>query len=76
VFYTQLESGNYEGPSKVLVASRELMNGNKLRLFLLDLSFIGWHFLTIFSFGLVYIYLLPYQTTARLIFYRNITKNS
>ncbi|HFH6678012.1 TPA: DUF975 family protein [Streptococcus agalactiae] len=76
VFYTQLESGNYEGPSKVLVASRELMNGNKLRLFLLDLSFIGWQFLTIFSFGLVYIYLLPYQTTARLIFYRNITKNS
>ena len=45
--------------------SREMMDGNKWHAFCLDLSFIGWHILNVFTFGLLGIfYVKPYQATA------------
>lgn len=52
--------------------SRMLMKGNKMRLFLLNLSFIGWIFLTIVTFGIAAIYVVPYMNTAKTEFFNDI----
>ena len=41
--------------------SQEMTNGHKMELFVLSLSFIGWAFLGVFTFGLLYIWLMPYM---------------
>lgn len=50
--------------------SRELMNGHKLELFLLDITFIGWIFLCILSFGIGFLWIGPYIQAAHAEFYR------
>ena len=42
--------------TEVITKSREMMNGNKWRAFLLDLSFIGWIILGIITVGIVYVF--------------------
>ena len=43
-------------------ASKEMMTGNKWKAFVLDLSFIGWHLLSILTLGLLSIfYVNPYM---------------
>lgn len=49
--------------------SKRLMAGRKWRLFCLELSFIGWGFLCILSFGIGYLWLMPYMQTAFAAFY-------
>lgn len=45
--------------------SRAMMNGNKWHAFLLDLSFIGWEILNIFTLGILGLfYIQPYRATA------------
>ena len=46
--------------------SQRMMKGYKMKLFLLDLSFIGWILLGIFSFGIGLLWVLPYMETARM----------
>lgn len=47
--------------TEAITKSREIMNGNKWRAFVLDLSFIGWVFLSCITLGLVGIfYVAPY----------------
>lgn len=49
--------------------SKEMMNGNKWAAFVLDLSFIGWHILNGFTFGVLGIFHVNpyvYQTEAEL----------
>ncbi len=53
--------------------SKELMQGNKFRLFCLEFSFIGWGLLCILSFGIGFLWLVPYQKAARADFYREIS---
>ena len=66
----------YENPdmsaSDAIAESKELMQGNKWRLFCLNFSFIGWAILTIFTLGIGYLWLKPYQETAYAAFYREI----
>ena len=51
-------------PMAAIDKSREMMNGNKMRLFFLYFSFLGWFILCIFTFGIGFIFLAPYiQTT-------------
>ena len=40
--------------------SSEMMKGHKWEYFVLCLSFAGWAFLAVFTFGLLYIWLVPY----------------
>lgn len=48
-------------PSRAFKLSKEMMSGNKMDLFLLDLSFMGWYFLSYFTLGLLNIlYVNPY----------------
>ncbi len=50
-----------------------LMKGNKLRFFLLQLSFIGWLALAALTFGIGMIALTPYMNTATAAFYSEIS---
>ena len=52
--------------------SQRLMNGNKMRLFCLDLSFLGWYLLSIVTFGIALIWVMPYHEAARAAFYEDI----
>ena len=47
---------------EAFVLSKQMMKGNKWKTFLLDLSFFGWNFLSVFTFGILSIlYVNPYN---------------
>ncbi len=49
-------------PAEAFSRSRELMDGNKWRAFVLDLSFIGWDLLGLLTLGIVtFLYVDPYR---------------
>ena len=52
--------------------SMRLMRGNKMRWFLLDLSFIGWFLLGLITFGIAFLWITPYWNTARAAFYEDL----
>lgn len=52
--------------------SMRMMNGYKMKLFLLDLSFIGWALLTILTFGIGVLFLEPYVSASRAAFYEDL----
>lgn len=55
-----------------ITLSREMMYGYKGKLFLLHLSFIGWHILSILTLGLLWLYVLPYLKQSEAIFYEDV----
>ena len=59
--------------SEAIARSKEMMDGNKFRLFCLKLSFIGWHILCVFTFGIGNLWLQPYIQTATADFYREVS---
>lgn len=59
-------------PEECIQKSMQMMEGHKMQLFLLDLSFIGWVFLSILTMGIGLLWLAPYQETARLKFYEDL----
>ncbi len=46
---------------KCLTESERLMKGHKWEFFVLQLSFIGWMILSIFTFGILYLWIAPYM---------------
>lgn len=62
------EMGALEAISK----SKEIMDGHKMDLFVLCLSFIGWILLGGITFGIAYIYVIPYMDATLANFYRAI----
>ena len=56
--------------------SMRIMNGHKLELFLLDLSFIGWALLSFLTCGIGFLWLTPYMNMARVNFYEDLKKAS
>ena len=54
--------------------SMRLMGGNKMKLFLLDLSFFGWYLLCILTLGIGLCWLNPYVCTSHAAFYEDIMK--
>lgn|SRR5690554_1188782 len=59
---------------EALEKSMKMMEGNKKRLFFLDLSFIGWFLLSILTFGIGFFFLMPYVYSARVAFYLDLVK--
>ena len=51
-------------PVDALKLSEEIMNGHKMELFILELSFIGWHLLAIPTLMILEVWIIPYQQTA------------
>ncbi|MEI5991548.1 DUF975 family protein [Enterococcus crotali] len=70
------ETGVRPGFLNSITRSRKLMNGYKGQLFLLDLSFIGWHLLAILTAGIGYLWLTPYITATKAVFYDNLPKTT
>lgn len=56
-----------------ITKSRQMMDGHKFDLFVLDLSFIGWYILGVLTFGILIIfYVEPYHQVARANFYEQL----
>lgn len=60
---------------EVLKKSEEIMKGHKMDLFVFELSFFGWYFLSIFTLGLLFIWIIPYYNTAKYKFLNDIKKD-
>ena len=60
VFYIRQDHPEMSA-KEALRASEKMMDGHKMEFFLLKLSFIGWHILAGFTFGLLYLWLIPYM---------------
>lgn len=55
-----------------ITESRRMMDGRKMDLFVLYLSFIGWFLLGVITFGIAMIYVVPYMNAATAAFYLDI----
>ena len=56
--------------------SKQLMRRNKRKFFLLDLSFLGWHILSLFTLGLLdLLFVNPYITSCRTELYATLRRN-
>lgn len=57
------------GPVDAITKSRTLMNGKKMQLFMLDLGYLGWYILSLFTFGILSIWVSAWHQTARTLFF-------
>ena len=65
------------GAIEALNLSKRITKGHKGELFVLDLSFIGWHLLSLLTFGLLEIfYVSPYQATTTCGYLGELIENS
>lgn len=64
----------YPTSLECITESREIMNGHKMDLFFLHLSFIGWHLLEAFTLGIAALYVRPYLNTAEAVFYDSLVQ--
>ena len=55
-----------------IAESKAMMEGHKMELFVLDLSFIGWYLLCSLTCGLAFLYVAPLLNTAHANFYEEI----
>lgn len=58
---------------EAITASKELMDGHKGELFVLDLTFLGWDLLAGLTLNIGCIFLNPYKNAAYAAFYKNLT---
>lgn len=73
VFARLLSMDNPELSGKECIAeSRNLMKGNMIKYILLNLSFMGWAILTVFTFGIGMFWLAPYMQLSMIAFYRSL----
>lgn len=52
--------------------SMKIMKGNKWKYFVLQLSFLGWGILSVITFGIGFLWLIPYMSLAETNFYKNL----
>lgn len=66
----------FDNPNKtaleIVEESEQLMRGNRLNLFFLTLSFLGWALLSCFTLGIGFFFLTPYMQFATIIFYEKL----
>ena len=58
--------------SEAITESRKMMNGHKMELFVLCLSFLGWIILSSFTFGILLLYVIPYMQATMAAFYEKL----
>jgi uncharacterized membrane protein len=73
-FYIKNDNPTYDW-KQCLDESQRMMTGNKGKLFLLDLSFIGWILLGALCCGIGTLWVSPYMEAARANFYEDIKNN-
>ena len=57
---------------EVINKSKQMMEGHKMDYFMLNLSFIGWAILGVFTLGILYFWLIPYMSVTQSNFYNSI----
>lgn len=68
-----IKSQNPEmGHNEAITLSRKLMDGKKEGLFHLHLTFLGWALLAVLTFGIGFIFLLPYMQASNVAFYEDV----
>lgn len=70
--YIMVEHPEY-GVNEAISASKEMMRGNRWRLFCLHISFIGWRLLCLLTCGIGFLWLNPYIEAANAAFYKEIS---
>lgn len=60
------------GALEAISRSEKMMKGHKMEAFILQLSFIGWILLTVFTLGIAAIYAGPYMSVTMVNFYNKI----
>lgn len=75
VFYILAENPQMTA-SEAITESREIMDGHKFELFVLELSFILWMLLSMVTFGIAMIYVVPYMSLTMTNFYNNIKRKN
>lgn len=60
-------------PRAAIDRSKEMMEGNRWRLFCLQFSFIGWDILSSLALGIGNLWLTPYKQAATAAFYREVS---
>jgi len=73
--YIMAEDENV-GVMEAIRKSKEMMKGYKGKLFVLQLSFIGWALLCILTLGIGYFWLVPYIRSTETAFYLELSKIS
>jgi uncharacterized membrane protein len=68
VFFILKDNPGYSA-LEAITESKQRMKGYKWKFFLLNLSFIGWAFIAIFTLGIGFLWLTPYISTANATFY-------
>lgn len=58
---------------KAMRISKKMMRGHRWELFRLDLSFLGWDILCFLTLGLACIYVIPYKSATKAVFYNEIS---
>lgn len=58
--------------NEAIEKSMEMMKGHKMKLFLLQLSFIGWAILCCLTLGIGFLWLAPYIQTSNAVFYEEL----
>ncbi|MBO5374209.1 MAG: DUF975 family protein [Clostridia bacterium] len=70
-YYIKIDNPNLSA-NDAITESRKMMNGHKARLFLLDLSFIGWIIVGILALGIGVLWVEAYMQTTRVHFYEEL----
>jgi len=60
--------------NEAITRSQELMDGHKMDLFWLHLTFIGWDLLAVLTMSIGHLWLNPYKNAAEAAFYRQISR--
>lgn len=55
-----------------ITKSKDMMNGNKMDLFILDLTYLGWYLLSVLTFGILLLWVVPRHMTARTLFFNDV----
>ncbi|WP_129045578.1 DUF975 family protein [Companilactobacillus metriopterae] len=76
IYKDAVESGNTSDHYRdYITKSRQMMDGNKWRYFVLQLSFLGWDILAWLTLGIGYIWLAPYKSATFAAFYLDLKEN-
>ena len=71
-FYLLYDHPELSG-KELVEESSKYMTGNRWKLVWLQLTFIGWAFLATFTFGIGYLWLIPYMLIASVVFYESVS---
>lgn len=70
-FYLLFQQPNLTA-SEAIDESKKATDGYKMDLFILDLSYFGWYFLGLFTFGILWLWVVPKHMTAKTLYFKEI----